>query len=254
MTAPEDPYARFPAHYPVPYGQAGYALPPFAGPPPYGMAPMAPVDGSGWAYGGTGKRPVDGLAIAAFVVGILMLFPLSFAFAVVAIRRIARGTSRGTGFVVAALTLSGIGAAFTALLILGATLDATSPRNDVGTITKQSEISTQDLRPGDCVRLTQANSSLSTLPAMPCSDPHNAEVMMIIQAAPSPYPGEQTLVTRADAECKAQVTALLDAIPSSLSVAVYVAAQGTWDQGNRSEVCLLLHPGGDITTDMRNVK
>ncbi|MGI3200060.1 DUF4190 domain-containing protein [Streptomyces sp. GLT-R25] len=102
---PQGPYGAYPGG---PQGQG-----PGPGPGPYGYQPW----GQGYSPYST-PAPVNGLAIAALVLGILCFLPLvGLILGFFALAQIKRKGERGKGMAIAGMILSGIGAAILALAL-----------------------------------------------------------------------------------------------------------------------------------------
>ncbi|WP_107080080.1 DUF4190 domain-containing protein [Streptomyces sp. NBRC 109706] len=95
---------------------AGFGPPqPPAGPggggygPPGGYPPPGPPPGPGYGQGGWGpppKAPLNTLAVTAFALSLVLLFPVALVLGIIALGRVGTGRERGKGLAVAAICLA----------------------------------------------------------------------------------------------------------------------------------------------------
>ncbi|MBC3843523.1 DUF4190 domain-containing protein [Streptacidiphilus sp. 4-A2] len=155
------------------------------GPWPQQPGPWAPPPGAwggpgqNWAVPLSGPRPSDGQtngqAIAAFVLGLLGVAPVSVVLGIVALVRIARTRQRGKGLAIAGLVLSGLWTVLgVGIVVLALAFVATHPTEANGVSAGgpgQQRVATMAL--GTCFDQPQQQTT-DYVTVVPCSGPHDA--------------------------------------------------------------------------------
>lgn len=123
-------------------------------------------------------------------------------------------------------------------------------RDEEGNITEAGQEDVFDLQVGDCWN-DPAETEMSSVSAVPCSEPHDAEVFheFDIPDADS-YPGETTVTEQADAGCYAEFESFVGIAPESSSLGVYYLypTQQSWDElDDRTVSCMITDPAGPNT-------
>lgn len=234
-----------PPTYPAP---APYATPPnpYAAPPapsypptgPPGYPPQAPWGGYG--YEPAPKSGTNGFSIAALIFGIIPICFLGIIFAIVALVQISKSRQKGKGLAIAGLVLS-------ALWIIGIVVAAvigafsTADRNGTGTITSGGRVEILQLRVGDCFNDDAAPGTLVlSVEAVPCSEPHKAEVFAVVPVPGDAFPGDDPMKKKASDACTAQqdhVDASL--VPSTAALHWVQPSQQMWSAHHRNVVCIV---------------
>ncbi len=229
---PQDPPGQYPAgphqgaqpppQYPY-GGQPGFA--------PYGL------------YGPYGPRPpvaVNGVAIAALVLGILCFLPaVGLVLGLIALRQIKRRGERGRGMAVAGAVLSSVGLAlWTLMLATGAAADFWEGVKDGA----RAE-SVLALREGDCFNSpTGLEGWADEATKVPCAREHDGEVFALVDLPGGAYPGEDSLTGTADDRCYDLLDGyVMDrwALPDTVDVYYYLPTAESWRFGDRGITCVL---------------
>ncbi len=92
---------------------------------------------------------------------------------------------------VVALVLVGI-----VLAVLGG-----ADRDDSGRIVEAGDLSVFDVRPGDCPSDIAGEDETTSVEAVPCTQPHDAEAYARFEIAAESWPGEQQVVDEAREGC-----------------------------------------------------
>lgn len=234
MTQPS-PYEPPPAGRPE-HGQPQYGQPPYGPPaPPYPQQdPYQPPQPS--------SRPAgtNGFAIASLIFGILGGLLFSITFGIVALVQVRRSGQRGKGLAVAGLVLSG--AWIVLLAVLLAVVLATSPdRDSSGQLTSGGSIQVEDLEVGDCVNGVRENKEFRRLPAVPCAEPHEAEVFAVFQISGSSWPGQAAVQEQAEG-CVDRLEGYAPAAVDDEKLEVFYLhpTEQSWRQGDREVTCLVV--------------
>ncbi|GGQ89215.1 membrane protein [Streptomyces pilosus] len=229
---PQDPSGQYPA-----------GPPPGAQPPPqypYGAQPgFAPYG----LYGPYGPRPpvaVNGVAIAALVLGLLCFVPaVGLVLGLIALRQIKRRGERGRGMAVAGAVLSSAGLAlWTLMLATGAAADFWE-----GVKEGARAESVLALRAGDCFNSpTGLEGWADEATKVPCARKHDGEVFALVTLPGGAYPGEDSLTGTADERCYDLVDGyVMDrwALPDTVDVYYYLPTEDSWRFGDRGITCVL---------------
>ena len=114
-----------------------------------------------------------------------------------------------------------------------------------------SQLTYDQLAPGDCLQLPNINT-ISNFPdvytAVPCSQSHTGEVFFSGDIWPQSfaYPGDNKVDNQADARCDRAFTAY-DGIPPDQSAYNYIYLppdSSSWASGDRSVQCIAYEPSG----------
>jgi len=242
-------YAGTPGLYAGTPGQ--YAGTPGPYPPP-GPYPGAGEYGPGMPPG-TGK--MSGWAIASFVLGLIGGFLLSAIFGFIALSRIKRLGQRGRGLAIAGIVLSVLWLiGFIAIGVIGSSGQANRSANS-GKITHSGQLSVFSLAVGDCFNNPAGASTVTTVTAIPCSQPHNAQIYAKFNLSGSDlsYPGTSTVTSLAAKGCNARTDSVnKSAAPSSMTIRLLFPEQDAWLNGRRTVSCMIVNPTADITSSLVN--
>lgn len=147
-------------------------------------------------------------------------------------------------------------AVFAIIVVLGACSDDSPDRDAEGRITSSGDLSVFDLVVGDCVLFdSDIEAANSTLPVVPCDEPHQAEVYSLVDLEDlDQYPGERELSNRAELECVATFGDYVgvELADSTLFFTYMIPAVRSWQEdGDRTVVCMALGVGGPLEGSMK---
>ncbi|MFF4502081.1 DUF4190 domain-containing protein [Streptomyces sp. NPDC001401] len=228
---PQEPQGSYPqGQYPYPQG-------PYAAPGPYPYQPW----GQGYRPYNS-PAPVNGVAIASLVLGILCFVPaVGLVLGLVALSQIRRKGERGKGMAVTGVVLSSFGLALWAAgLAGGAALDAWSGLKGAA----RDNGSAYSLAKGEC--FDAPSGSLAgvayDVDRVPCAGRHDGEVFAAFKMTGGPgYPGDDKVTDLADARCYAlRYDYAMDAwaVPDDVDVYYLTPTPQSWKQGDREVTCL----------------
>lgn len=230
------PYAVEPGHpdHPGFPGQQG-----FTGPPGQPWVPPGPV----------GR---NGLAIAALCCGLGAFLPLvglvAVVLGVVALNQLRSGFQRGRGMAVTGVVLGVLGTlawAFVVVAVVTGT-DDEPVRSASGQVSAQSKVFVDKLKAGDCFSGGRT-AQIDLVTSIPCSSPHESQVIAIFDLPDGPYPGEAKVTAAAEKGCTDRMDPLLtDRAYSDLDPSYIYPDADTW-RGDRSVLCLVEAPSGTTT-------
>jgi hypothetical protein len=235
-------------------GQAGIPQPGAAGPggPGTPYTPYTPYTPSSNASFEVvqPRRGGNGLAAASLVLGFLA-GPLGLIFGIIALRK---RPQRGKGMAIAGICLS-------TLWIIGVVAAAVvsnqtaSKRSADGQISKGGHMDVFALRTGDCFQNptgSEPASELSSITAVACTTPHNAQVISQLPVSGSDYPGETALTARAGTGCKADLKTAVDKakVTDSMNLLYLFPDSNAWDEGQHTISCLVVDSTKDLTSSL----
>ncbi len=243
---PEGPFQPPVSQPPPPYTQRPDGAPGFPGYQPWtqGYSPY------------NHPAPVNGLAIASLVLGVLCFLPgVGLVLGLVALRQIRRRGERGTGLAVGGAVLSAVGLALWALLL------ATGGAAEVWHGFKEGarDGATISLAEGECFDAPDGELSGETydVDTVPCAGAHDGEVFASFRLPAGAYPGDDAVAETAEDRCwSLQNGYAMDgwAIPDDVDVYYLSPTEESWAAGDREVTCAFgsTDEGEDLTGSLRN--
>ncbi|MET8946716.1 DUF4190 domain-containing protein [Streptomyces sp. NPDC004542] len=242
-----------------PYPDASY--PPYPQ-GPYGQQPQGPYGGppyQPWAQGYSPyNRPaaVNGLAIAALVLGLLCFLPgVGLVLGLVALAQIRKRGERGKGMAVAGCVLSGVGLALWAVAL------ATGGAAEFWKGFKEGarDGASISLERGECFDAPGGSleGEAYEVDEVPCDGKHDGEVFASFPLGGGSYPGDSSVTDRADQRCyELQYSYAMDgwAVPDDVDIYYLTPSRDTWALGDREVACLFgnTDEGAGLTGSLRN--
>jgi hypothetical protein len=200
------------------------------------------------------KSGTNGFAIASLILGILGLFTisaiLSIIFGIVALVKIRNVPQKGKGFAIAGLILSCVWLAALAILI-AVSVATTAQRSTSGQVSHRGSMNIFALRFADCFDNPDAQS-VTSVTAIPCTQPHNAQVFAQFNLTGSGYPGDAALRRQATDGCNARVAGNIDRskITNTMNIRFIFPLPGSWQLGHRTVSCLIVDQTPDLTSSL----
>jgi hypothetical protein len=197
----------------------------------------------------------SGWAVASFVFGLLSVVVLSVIFAFIALRKIKRLGLRGRGFAIAGLAMSGFWVVVLVAAIVAVNMGKATRSAATGVITHRGHMNAFSLRVGDCFDNPADAHTLDTVTAIPCDQPHNAQIYGKFRLTGSDlrYPGAAMVAQRARSGCKARVGSVDKAITTSAMTArILLPDETSWTAGQRTVSCMIVNPTASLTTSLLN--
>jgi hypothetical protein len=191
------------------------------------------------------RRPIDGVAVAAFVSGLVPAIPVTLVLGPIALIRIGRSGARGRALAITGLVLAGLWTV--AAAIVAAAIITRPPPPKPVTLPRVFS-----LRAGEC--LNSGPNGLSGLQVLSCSQAHGAEVFATFRVAGSHYPGATAVQQQARQGCASRLSGYLNPELSAASLAqsfVYPDA-GAWSAGERTVVCTVHSTTGPLVGSVRS--
>jgi serine/threonine-protein kinase len=256
-------YAPPPGHSPA-YASAAYTPPPGHG----GYAPPAGIGYGAPSYAAPPSQGTNGFAIAALIFGIIGGALLGFIFGFIALSQTKRTGQNGRGMAIAGIALSGL---WTLGLVLLVVLAATSSTPS-GPVTPTAEptaaapttsapttsasptaISATDLQVGDCLNGLTDSTDVSSLPSVPCAQPHEGEVFAVFDLPPGPYPGAAGVDDLVSKGCNARLADYSPSAPADDAVGLFSVypLEQNWNRDDREVVCIAKATSGTTTGSLK---
>lgn len=124
-------------------------------------------------------------------------------------------------------------------------------RDASGEVTTGGSQSVTGLRVTDCISSAgPTDVEVSSLPVVPCSDPHEAEVFALITLTSAVSFSEPDVTREASERCLAAFSSYVgvDYWQSSLEISYLVPTEASWNAGDRGVACLLTTRNASQTT------
>ncbi|MEV5958664.1 DUF4190 domain-containing protein [Streptomyces sp. NPDC051987] len=232
---PQGPYAQQPpAPYPGPYQQWGQ-----------GYGPPVP------------QPPVNGLAIASLVLGLLCCLPgVGLVLGLIGLSQIRRRGERGTAMAVVGSVFSSLGLALWVLLL------ASGGAGEFWDGVKEGvhDSASLSLATGDCFDTpdgTLTGDLVSDVDVVDCAKAHDGEVFATYRLTGSSYPGDDSVGDWADRRCSALEDGYaMDgwAVPGDVGVYYFTPSEDSWRSGDRQVACVFGNTteGRTLSGSLRN--
>ncbi|MEU8796818.1 septum formation family protein [Spirillospora sp. NPDC048819] len=192
--APDDkapPGAPAPDEHAPPAAEPVHAGSPVWGAPPGVHRPSHPA----------APARTNRLAIVALVTGLLGLVLFAVGFAIAALVQAGRRGEKGKGLAIGGIAASAV---WVVAGVVVAALTVTSvfsvDRDDEGRVTKSGKVLASTLRAGDCFVGTATDGTV-LVTALPCTQPHDSEVIATSTLPREPYPGDENVEAQVDLLC-----------------------------------------------------
>lgn len=113
----------------------------------------------------------------------------------------------------------------------------------LGEVTGMVSAHPRQLTTEHCVETLPQDGTLGRVTVLPCTDPHEAEVIGVHRFGQAEWPGATSLEREAAATCE------MDTAQKQAGVrpVVWVPGEAAWDDGERRALCLAWAQGGGVT-------
>ena len=124
-------------------------------------------------------------------------------------------------------------------------------RDESGEITEPSEADVFSLKVGDCLNqtTTEETAEVSSVPTVPCAEPHDSEAYAATDLPEGDYPGDQAVIDASDTFCYDQFATFVGLTydESTLELASFFPTPESWEQGDHEIMCFISSPDGQVT-------
>lgn len=225
-------------------------------PPPYPSYPHQPAPPH--ALPAAPQRPpLNGLAVAALVTGLLCMVPVvGVVLGVIALVQIKRTGARGKGMAVTGLVLSAVGTLLCTLVLVGGA-GAFVKGFKEGAREGARDGGAFSLRRGECFDTPGGGlqAPAADMDTVPCAQRHTAEVVGTFRLpGPQAYPGDAALRDRVEDRCQRLADGYaMDAwaVPADVKVYYYAPDRETWKLGDREVTCVFGKEKGTLKGTLR---
>ncbi len=152
-----------------------------------------------------------------------------------------------------------IGLLIFGVLVLGGAVAGfitNASRSSTGDITKGGDLSSSDLRVGDCWDLKDPNAdTVDNVAAKPCTDPHEYEVFFVGPMDGVNYPTDDQFTTYVQNNCLPAFTTYVGKVydDSDLEISWLNPLSEGWKQGDRAVECSVYDSANsDLTASLRS--
>lgn len=195
------------------------------------------------------------LAIVALVTGLFGLVLLAVGFAVAALVQTGRRGERGRGLAVGGIVASAVWAVVGAVALAAAGGSPFTADRDGAGGSEGGKVPISKLREGDCFTFTGGvivGRRTDLVTAVPCTKPHDSEVVAQSSLPEGPYPGDRTAVNEAARMCAAKITYLNKSRYAKKLEPYFVAPQeADWAAGDHGMTCVMRFTGpGTLTAPL----
>jgi hypothetical protein len=160
----------------------------------------------------------------------------------VALGQVKRRGQQGRGLAVAGLSLSAVWVLGWVVLIVVA-VTSSAGRDGSGAVDRAGTLSLEELRPGDCINGLKESVRITSVDAVPCASPHQAEVYGVFTLAAGPWPGDAEATRLSEDGCTERLESYAPAAVDDDSISVFFLYPNTamaWRQ-DRSVICVAMH-------------
>lgn len=128
-------------------------------------------------------------------------------------------------------------AAIVGFAIYGASTNA--DRDSSGAIVEEGSIGAFNVQVGDCFDDVTSFEEVSSVPGVPCSDPHDNETYAVFDVGVASYPEGESMSELAFESCKKHFEAYIgkDYESSTLDITTMFPSEQSWAQDDREVIC-----------------
>lgn len=110
---------------------------------------------------------------------------------------------------------------------------------------------------GDCLDDRDVADEVTTVPVVPCSEPHDSEVFARTEVAEGTFPGVEALEARLAEFCQGEAFERFVGVPYAASRYVtggYFPTAGSWASGDRELLCTVYDEDGPTTGSLEGAE
>ncbi|NNF49934.1 MAG: hypothetical protein HKN65_08755 [Woeseiaceae bacterium] len=139
--------------------------------------------------------------------------------------------------------------------VVGYNVMTNADRDASGAIIDGGDVDPFSMRLGDCFDNTRSFAAdeagqVSTLPGVPCSEPHDNEVFAIFDVDIESFPGDEPMAEMAFDQCLARFENFvgLEYESSVLDITALYPSSSSWAQDDREVICAIYEMNGEKLT------
>lgn len=128
-------------------------------------------------------------------------------------------------------------AAIVGFAIYGASTSA--DRDSSGAIVEEGNIGAFNVRVGDCFNSVGFDEEVSSVPGVPCAEPHDNETYAVFDVSVTSYPEGDGMSELAFESCRKRFAAYIgtDYESSSLNITTMFPSRQSWRENDREVIC-----------------
>jgi hypothetical protein len=130
-----------------------------------------------------------------------------------------------------------------AAIAVGYNMVTSADRDSTGAIVDAGSVDAFNMNVGDCFDdpTSSFGDEISSLPGVPCADPHDNEVYALVDVTMEEYPGDDAMWEHANDECLKRFESFvgLEYESSALDIYTMYPSPESWKQNDREVVCAL---------------
>ncbi|ORA61378.1 peptidylprolyl isomerase [Mycobacteroides franklinii] len=187
-------------------------------------------------------QSTNGLAITSLIFGIIPCcngIP-ALIFGIIGLNQTKRTGQKGRGLAIAGIVLGCIWLVVSVAVAIGLAIKDQPKRDESGHLTQSGDMDVTKLRVGDCIADLGEKSYYTTTKAIPCAQPHKAEVYAVVPLSGSSLPSQSVLDQKGNDECGAELeTYAPNAFDDDAVQITYLyPTKRSWAQGDRAIACV----------------
>lgn len=124
--------------------------------------------------------------------------------------------------------------------------DDNTTRNDQGEIVEPGGLGAFTMRVGDCVQVP-AEEMVESMEAVPCAEPHDAQVFAKFDVADAPEYGQSRVDDEAGQGCYERWSSAIGTVyeeDAELDIQLLTPTSESWGEGDREVVCMVVSIDG----------
>lgn len=159
----------------------------------------------------------------------------------------------GRALTVAIVAVAGLG--LTSCSLLNQVTNTTERDDDGQVVEGNDDADAFSIQVGDCLNDASLSGTVTTVPIVPCSEPHDSEAYYADDLPPGDFPGDEEIKAAADELCYGAYEPFVG-IPyeeSSLEFSYYMPTGDSWaNLDDREILCVIYDPAGQVTGSLAN--
>lgn len=120
-------------------------------------------------------------------------------------------------------------------------------RDESGDVTEASDADAFSIRVGDCLEsMDWGGGEMSTVPVIPCAEPHESEVYAAVDLPDGDFPGAEAVDTQSGEFCYGEFQGFVGVAweDSEFEYGYLAPTEQSWGQGDREVLCVVWDPAG----------
>jgi hypothetical protein len=128
-----------------------------------------------------------------------------------------------------------------------------APSSTAGPSRASDDMTAEDLSVGDCLNDADLSGIVTSVPVVPCSEPHDSEAYAEFELDEGPFPGSEEIDAKGNAGCVERFTEFVGIAfnESDLEYSFYLPTESSWPQGDRRILCEVYDPKKQTTGTLK---